>query len=201
MTRFPKIAKAVGWLSLACIVVAIVIGLCVKRYPPINGVLLDAKDGKPIKYANVAGFCGFRRVIASAEPHGWIGGGETITLKDGKFCLGEMWFLSPPPFCRMDDRPRICIFAPGYESVDFPADCNPVDLRSSGKDAKKKPAVTVPTKDGIQLYEFRLLPLDTDAAKKKDLRNAFSTVPDHWCPQLLRAINDERQKYELAEEK
>jgi tetratricopeptide (TPR) repeat protein len=177
------------------------------RAAAVNGLVVDATDGKPIKYAVVAGIYGFHRIISGVDPQGWIDGGETITLSDGKFQLGKMSFFALP-FCQLDERPRICIFAPGYESVDLRGNCDQLYSRvaekvsAPGADAhraKRRPILSINARDGTRVYEFRLSPLATDEARKDDLRNAFSNVPARRCPQLFEAIHREREKYGLSE--
>jgi hypothetical protein len=179
------------------------------RTPAIDGLVVDAKDGTPVKYAVVAGIYGFHRVIPGDEPQGWINSIETITNAEGKFQLCGLT-IPAMPFCRLDERPRICIFAPGYESVDFRGDCDQVYSRvgekglpvgSNASGTKGRPIVSVGTKNNSRIYEFRISPMDTEAARKDDLKNAFTDKAFSEdracrCPQLFDALNRERRKYE-----
>ena len=201
-------------IATAVIAVAAITVLCCpftvgRSYGPTHGVLLDASGGQPIAGAAVvAVYCVDHFTVGGsvAEP---VDAQETITDAEGRFVLPAKRVSAPRRTAAFQSRPRIHIFASGYESVALlrdqaysRIDAKKIPLGDGSSDSYRidaRPMVSVLSTPQGQVYQFRVSPLETKEARSYNANTDFVDGPAAKFPYYLKLFNAERTRYGLPE--
>lgn len=185
------------------------------QYGEMNGLLLDAKDGKPIQGAAVVGVYYIQHGTVGGEVDESVDARETTTDSSGRFLLpGKSVYVPRLPVSGFSKQPQIYIFVPDYESVhvwrdqayssvdstNIPLGTNALGVSIYKTEAR--PIITVVTTKLGKVYEFRVSHLETDNEKKSNVAGIVVYEPAAIAakfPNFLNLVNVERRKYGMPE--